>query len=97
MASTPLTPVEAGIRYNGIATATGIVFALCFLPPVGAVVGFFFIQRAKAVENPAILGRIVLFINIILSIALAVVAWQIWESGQQLNQQLQQMQQQNAG
>lgn len=78
--------IAAGIRYNGIATGAGLILTLCMLPFIGAAVGFYYISRAKAAGNPAIAGRIVFFINIVLTIALAMVAWQWWEVAQQIQQ-----------
>lgn len=80
--------LNAGIRYNGIATGVGIILALCMLPPVGAAVGFYYTRKAQTVGNPAITGRIVLFINIVITVAIAVVVWQGWEAAQQFNQQM---------
>lgn len=83
---------DAGTRANAIATFGGLACLLTFLSIPGLILGFYFVNKAKKAGNPAVTGRIFLFLNILVALVQAFTIWQYWEFAQTA-QEWQQMQQ----
>lgn len=62
-----------GMRYNAIATLGGLICLVILLPYVGIGLGVWFTRKARRVGNPAVLGRIVMWVNIAATAVLVIV------------------------
>lgn len=80
----PVTdPYQAGIKANGIATGVGLLLTLIGLAPIGAIVAYFFVAKAQSYDNPAITGRIVFFLCILVTIVMVIAAYLIFDAASQ--------------
>lgn len=66
-----------GMRNNAIATLGGLACLLVGLPFIGIAVAWYFSRKSRAVGNPAVLGRIVLWVDVVATLVLALVVLRI--------------------
>lgn len=94
----PTEVLRRGASHAMKAMAYGLAPIFLALPPLGAALGFWQIRKAAAYGNPAVIGKIILALNILLTIlevwAIIYTAELIRTSNEQINQQMQQLQQQ---
>ncbi|WP_367404981.1 hypothetical protein [Kocuria marina] len=66
-----------GLRHNAVATLGGLACLLVGLPFVGIAVSWWFSRKSQAVGNPALLGRTVLWVDVVATAVLVVVVLRV--------------------
>lgn len=66
-----------GMRHNAVATLGGLVCLLVGLPFVGIAVAWWFSRKSRDVGNPAVLGRVMLWVDVVATLVLALIVLRI--------------------
>lgn len=93
----PLHQQQLGARASMKAIIYGLLPWGMALPPLGALLGFIQIRKAKRFGNPAVVGKYIFFLNLLATVLMVFLIFYLIDYAHSVGEQMQQMQQQQSG